>query len=409
LTGTAKTGDKPKVILAYSGGLDTSVLVRWLIEERGYDVVALCADLGQPGDMAAIKQKALDTGAVASEMIDAREMFAVDFVVPALWANALYGGSYPLATALARPLIAKLQVEAAHRHGAGAVAHGCTGKGNDQVRFEVATAALDPTLEIIAPMREWKMTREEEIEYARERGIPVPVTVASPYSVDENLWGRSCECGVLEDPWVEPPGDAYEWTTSPVDAPGPAFIEIEFEGGVPVAIDGARSGLVELIAHLNDQGGAHGVGRIDVIEDRLVGIKSREIYEAPAALILITAHRDLENLTLTREVLSGKRPLEQRVAEMTYEGLWFSPLNHAIEEFNRSVQERVNGTVRVRLYKGRADVVGRKSPNSLYDLGLATYDTADVFDHAAAKGFIDLWGLPLKTWAKSERAREEEK
>jgi argininosuccinate synthase len=359
--------------------------------------------------MAAIRQKALDTGAVASEMIDAREMFASDFVVPALWANALYGGSYPLATALARPLIARLQVEAAHRYGATAVAHGCTGKGNDQVRFEVATAALDPSLEIIAPMREWKMTREEEIEYARERGIPVPVTVASPYSVDENLWGRSCECGVLEDPWVEPPEDAYVWTTSPLDAPDPAYIEIEFAKGVPVAVDGVSMGLVELIGRLNEEGGVHGVGRIDVIEDRLVGIKSREIYEAPAAMVLIAAHRDLEQLTLTREVLSGKRPLEQRVAEMTYDGLWFSPFNKAIQEFNSSLQERVSGTIRMRLYKGRADVVGRKSPNSLYDLGLATYDTADAFDHAAAKGFIDLWGLPLKTWAKSERTREEKK
>ena len=410
MTGSGKNkGDKPKVILAYSGGLDTSVLVRWLIEERSCDVVALCADLGQPGDMAAIRQKALDTGAVASEMIDAREMFASDFVVPALWANALYGGSYPLATALARPLIARLQVEAAHRYGATAVAHGCTGKGNDQVRFEVATAALDPSLEIIAPMREWKMTREEEIEYARERGIPVPVTVASPYSVDENLWGRSCECGVLEDPWVEPPEDAYVWTTSPLDAPDPAYIEIEFAKGVPVAVDGVSMGLVELIGRLNEEGGVHGVGRIDVIEDRLVGIKSREIYEAPAAMVLIAAHRDLEQLTLTREVLSGKRPLEQRVAEMTYDGLWFSPFNKAIQEFNSSLQERVSGTIRMRLYKGRADVVGRKSPNSLYDLGLATYDTADAFDHAAAKGFIDLWGLPLKTWAKSERTREEKK
>ena len=404
-----KEGGKPKVILAYSGGLDTSVLVRWLIEERGYDVVALCADLGQPGDMEAIRQKALDTGAVASEMIDAREMFASDFVVPALWANALYGGAYPLATALARPLIAKLQVEAAHRYGAAAVAHGCTGKGNDQVRFEVATAALDPALEIIAPMREWKMTREEEIEYARERGIPVPVTVASPYSVDENLWGRSCECGVLEDPWVEPPDDAWEWTTSPLDAPDPAFLEIGFEEGVPISLDGEELELVELIGRLNELGGAHGVGRIDVIEDRLVGIKSRETYEAPAAAILIAAHRDLESLTLTREVLAGKRPLEQKVAEMTYDGLWFSPLNTAIGEFNRSLQERVTGTIRMRLYKGSAVVVGRKSPYSLYDLGLATYDTADVFDHSAAKGFIDLWGLPLKTWATSEKAREEEK
>ena len=405
-----KNNGRPKVVLAYSGGLDTSVLVRWLAEEKGFDVVAVCADVGQPGDMEAIRQKALDTGAIASEMIDAREEFARDFVVPALWANALYGGSYPLATALARPLIAKLQVDAAHKYGADAVAHGCTGKGNDQVRFEVATAALDPTLEIIAPMREWKMTREDEIEWAKARGIPVPVTVESPYSIDENLWGRSCECGVLEDPWVEPPEDAYEWTTSPEEAPAaPAYVEIEFEAGVPVGLDGSAMGLVEIIDKLNELGGRHGIGRIDVIEDRLVGIKSREIYEAPAAVILIAAHKDLEQLTLTREALAGKRPLEQRVAEMAYEGLWFSPLNKAIESFNGSLQERVTGTVRVKLFKGRAVVAGRKSPNSLYDLGLATYDTADVFDHKAAKGFIDLWGLPIKTWAISERKRGEEK
>ncbi|MHB8893890.1 MAG: argininosuccinate synthase [Candidatus Geothermincolia bacterium] len=403
----AESGNRPKIVLAYSGGLDTSVLVRWLAEERGYDVVAVCADLGQPGDMEAIRRKALDTGAVASEMIDARETFAKDFVVPALWANALYGGYYPLATALARPLIARLQVEAAHKHGAGAVAHGCTGKGNDQVRFEVATMALDPTLEIVAPMREWKMTREDEIEWAKERGIPVPVTVESPYSIDENLWGRSCECGVLEDPWVEPPEDAYEWTTAPDAAPdSPTYLEIDFEGGVPVALDGVAMGLVELIDKLNLIGGKNGVGRLDVIEDRLVGIKSREIYEAPAAVILIEAHKDLEHLTLTRESLAGKRALEQRVGEMAYEGLWFSPLNSAVTAFNGSLQERVTGTVRIRLFKGSAVVVGRKSANSLYDLGLATYDTADVFDHKAAKGFIDLWGLPLKTWALSEKDRE---
>jgi argininosuccinate synthase len=400
----AKSGGREKVVLAYSGGLDTSVLVRWLMEEKGLDVVALSADLGQPGDMEAIRKKALDTGAIASEVADAREVFASDFIVPALWANALYQGSYPLATALARPLIAKLQVEAAREHGAKFVAHGCTGKGNDQVRFEVATAALDPSLEIIAPMREWTMTREEEIEYARKWGIPVPVTVESPYSIDENLWGRSCECGVLEEPWNEPPEDAYEWTTAPESAPDkPVYIEIDFEGGTPLALDGEKMGLVELVRRLNRIGGEQGVGRIDVIEDRLVGIKSREIYEAPAAVILITAHRDLEQLTLTREALAGKRPLEQRVAEMAYEGLWFSPLNQAVIEFNRSLQERVTGTVRLKLFKGSATVVGRRSPNSLYDTGLATYDKADVFDHTASEGFIKLWGLPLKVWAQSKR------
>ncbi|MBU4193611.1 MAG: argininosuccinate synthase [Actinobacteria bacterium] len=401
-----KQGSKQreKVVLAYSGGLDTSVLVRWLIEERGLDVVALTVDLGQPGEMEEVRRKALATGAVDAKVVDAREMFVADYLTPAIWANALYQGEYPLATALARPLIAKLQVEEAHRQGASYIAHGCTGKGNDQVRFEVATAALDPSLSVIAPMREWKMTREEEIDYARKWGIPVPVTVESPYSVDENLWGRSCECGVLEDPWREPPEDAYEWTTSPEKAPDePLYLEIRFEGGLPVGMDGEPMDLLDITRRLNDVGGEHGVGRIDVIEDRLVGIKSREIYEAPAAVLIIKAHRDLEQLTLTREALAGKRPLEQRVSEMAYEALWFSPLNRAIEAFNRTLQERVTGVVRLKLYKGRATVVGRRSPNSLYDLGLATYDAADAFDHNAARGFIELWGLPLKVWARSEK------
>lgn len=398
------TANREKVVLAYSGGLDTSVLVRWLIEERGLDVIALTVDLGQPGDMREVRQKALETGAVDAKVVDARQIFVTDFLVPAIWANAMYQGEYPLATALARPLIARLQVEEARRQGASYVAHGCTGKGNDQVRFEVACAALDPSLSVIAPMRDWKMTREEEIDYARKWGIPVPVTVESPYSVDENLWGRSCECGVLEDPWQEPPRDAYEWTTSPEDAPDePVYVEIRFEGGLPVGMDGELLDLLEITGRLNDVGGEHGVGRIDVIEDRLVGIKSREIYEAPAAVIIIKAHRDLEQLTLTRDALAGKRTLEQRVSEMTYEGLWFSPFNSAIEAFNRTLQERVAGVVRLKLFKGSATVVGRRSPNSLYDLGLATYDAADVFDHDAARGFIELWGLPLKVWAKSEK------
>ena len=399
-----KASQKEKVVLAYSGGLDTSVLVRWLSEEKELDVIALAAGLGQPGDMEEIREKALKIGAIASEVVDAREEFARDFVMPALWANALYQGRYPLATALGRPLIARLQVEAAHRYGATKIAHGCTGKGNDQVRFEVACAALDPALEVIAPMRDWVMTREEEIEYARQRDIPVPVTVQSPYSTDENLWGRSCECGVLEDPWREPPHDAYEWTVAPQAAPDkPLYVEIGFEGGVPVSLDGEEPGLVELIERLNRLGGDNGVGRIDMVEDRLVGIKSREIYEAPAALVLINAHRDLESLTLTRDVVAGKRQLEQKVAEMAYEGLWFSPLNAAITEFNREAQRRVNGTVRLKLYKGSVVPVGRKSQNSLYEVGLATYGNASVFDHSAAKGFIDLWGLPLKVWATSER------
>lgn len=393
-----------KVVLAYSGGLDTSVLVRWLKEEEGLSVIAMAADLGQPGDMEEIRKKALDIGAEESELVDAREIFARDFILPALWANALYQGTYPLATALARPLIAKLQVEAARKFGAGKLAHGCTGKGNDQVRFEVAVAALEPSLEVLAPVRDWSMTREEEIEYARSKGIPVPATVESPYSTDENLWGRSCECGVLEDPWVEPPEDAYEWTVSPLDSPDvPLMLEVGFESGVPVSLDGERMGLPALIKNLNETGGRYGVGRIDMVEDRLVGIKSREIYEAPAACILIEAHRDLENLTLTRDVLAAKRPLGWKVSELAYQGLWFSPLNLAIEEFNRSIQERVTGTVRLKLFKGGATVVGRKSPNSLYKYGLATYDKADAFDHGAAKGFIDLWGLPLRVWSESLR------
>jgi len=405
-----KQSETEKIVLAYSGGLDTSVLVSWLAEEKKRAVITLTANLGQPVDMEAIREKALRSGAIAAEVVDVRETFAKEYIVPALWANALYQGSYPLATALARPLIAKLQVDAAHKHGAQYVAHGCTGKGNDQVRFEVAVAALDPSLRVIAPMREWMMTREDEIAYARERDIPIPVTMESPYSVDENLWGRSCECGVLEDPWQEPPEGAYGWTVSPESAPDePLYLEIGFDGGVPVSLDGNRLGMVELVGELNRKGGDNGVGRIDVIEDRIVGIKSREIYEAPAACILCDAHRDLEQLTLTRDALAGKRPLEQRVSEMAYEGLWFSPLNRAIEAFNKSLEERVTGTVRVKLYKGTATVVGRRSPNSLYDLGLATYDELDVFDHRAAAGFIELWGLPLKVWAESERKTRGEK
>lgn len=408
MAGSEGSTKKEKVVLAYSGGLDTSVAVRWLMEEKGLEVVTLTADVGQPGDMDATREKALETGAVAAEVIDAKQEFADEFIAPALLANALYQGRYPLATALARPLIAKLQVEAAKRHGASFVAHGCTGKGNDQVRFEVATAALVPDLKIVAPMREWKMTREEEIAYARKWGIPVPVTSESPYSTDENLWGRSCECGVLEDPWNEPPEDAYEWTVPPADAPDdPVYLEIGFSSGLPVSLDGKEPGFLQLIEKLNWLGSEHGVGRIDVVEDRLVGIKSREIYEAPAAVILIAAHRDMENLTLTREALAAKRPLEQRVSELAYEGLWFSPLNKAIEAFNRSLEERVTGTVRVKLFKGSATVVGRRSPNSLYDFGLATYDSADSFDHDASRGFIELWGLPLKVWSSTGRRQGE--
>ena len=397
-------GERDSVVLAYSGGLDTSVLVRWLIEEKGLDVIAVTADLGQPGDMEAIRQKALDTGAVASEVVDAREVFASDFIVPSLWANAMYQGSYPLATALARPLIAKLQVESARRHGARFVAHGCTGKGNDQVRFEVASAALDPSLEVIAPMRELKMTREEEIDYARKWSIPVPVTVESPYSIDENLWGRSCECGVLEDPWVEPPEDAYQWTASPENAPGePRHIEIGFESGVPVALDGEALSLVDMILRLNDIGGAHGVGRIDVIEDRLVGIKSREIYEAPAATILHFAHTELERLTLDKPTFDLKSELAGKYANLVYNGLWFSPLRNALDAFVDVTQRNVTGTVKVKLFKGNVIIAGRTSERSLYSPALATYTKEDTFDHTAAAGFIKIYGLPVKTYHQVNR------
>ncbi|MBN2168049.1 MAG: argininosuccinate synthase [Actinobacteria bacterium] len=407
--GSSSTGREKKVVLAYSGGLDTSVLVHWLMEEMDYDVITLTVGLGQPGDLEQVKKKALDTGAVHAEAVDAREVFAREFIIPSLWSNSLYQGKYPLATALGRPLIAKLQVEAAKKHGAVAIAHGCTGKGNDQVRLEVAAAALDPDLEIIAPMRDWKMSREDEIKYAQQREIPVTVSKESPYSIDENMWGRSCECGLLEDPWVEPPQDAYEWTVPPAEAPEkPEYAEISFEGGVPVAVNGEELQLVELIELLNKLGGERGVGRVDMVEDRLVGIKSREIYEAPAAVILIEAHLALEKLTLTREVLSFKTVVEQKAAQLAYEGLWFSPLNSAITEFNREIQKRVNGDVRVKLYKGSAVVAGSRSKNSLYDLGLATYDSSDIFDHNAAEGFIKLWGLPLQVWSKAENTVEED-
>jgi argininosuccinate synthase len=392
-----------KLILAYSGGLDTSVCVRWLKEERGYDVVAVTVDVGMQKDRETLQSRALAAGAVAFHWAGVQAEFVRDFIFPALTAGVIYEGQYPLATAIGRPLIAQKLVEVARQEGATAVGHGSTGKGNDQVRFDVSVQALAPDLRIVAPVREWGMNREDEIAYAQKHQIPVPVTKESPYSIDENLWGRAIECGVLEDPWAEPPEDAYQWTCSPEKAPPePAYVEVEFLGGIPMALNGRETALVELVMKLNDMGGAHGIGRVDVIEDRLVGIKSREIYEAPAATILITAHRDLEQLTLTREALRGKRTLEQQVADMAYEGLWFSPLNSAITEFNRKLQERVNGTVRMKLFKGRVVVVGRRSNNSLYDTGLATYDKADVFDHSAAEGFIKLWGLPLKVWAQSE-------
>jgi argininosuccinate synthase len=392
-----------KVVLAYSGGLDTSVLIPVLKEQYGYDVITLTADLGTESDLKAIEQKALVTGASQAFVDDARDIFVRLFCWPALQAGALYEGIYPLGTALARPLIAKLLVDVAHQVGAKAVAHGCTGKGNDQVRFDVAVAALDPTLKIVAPVRDHKMHRDEEIKFARERNIPIPITVDSPYSIDENLWGRSVEAGILEDPWIEPPDDAYQWTTSPREAPEEAqVVEIEFEDGIPIAIDGARLDPVELVRQLNRLAGAHGVGRIDHIENRLIGIKSREVYEAPGAVAFHFAHNELEKLTLSKDQMRFKSRVSMEVADLIYNGLWFSALHQDLAAFVASTQRYVTGSVRIKLYKGNISVVGRRAQFPLYDKALATYDTGDTFDHGAAAGFIQLFSLPLRTQAHQQ-------
>ena len=389
------------VVLAYSGGLDTSVAVPWLRETRGCEVVTLTVDVGGGAQPDAILARALSGGATRALAVDAREAFVTDFVWPVLQAGALYQGVYPLATAIARPLIARLLVETAHEVGASAVAHGCTGKGNDQVRFDVAVAALDPQLNVIAPMRVGMgMNRDEEIAYARARGIEIEVGEASPYSIDLNLWGRSVEAGVLEDPWSAPPDDAYAWTRDPREAPGePTEVTIGFAAGVPVTLDGGRMSGVELVERLNALAGSYGVGRIDHVEDRLVGIKSREVYEAPAAVVLHQAHAALETLTLSRELLAFKRQVADRLATLAYDGLWFSELARALRAFVSWTQGQVTGEVRLRLVAGSASIVGRRSPNSLYDLGLASYGGDDRFDHEAAVGFISIWGLPIRTQA----------
>ncbi len=388
-----------KVVLAYSGGLDTSVAIRWLKENYQMDVVALMVDVGSERDLPAIQQKALKVGAVESLVVDAREIFVKHFVFPALKADALYEGQYPLATALARPLIVKLMVDAASEQGAVAVAHGCTGKGNDQVRFDVSTMALAPHLKIIAPAREWGMTREQEVAYAKKYDIPVPPE--SDYSIDVNLWGRSIECGVLEDPWNEPPEEIYIMTRSTKDSPDtPAYVEVGFERGVPVSLDGKNLDGVSLILELNELAGEHGVGRIDHVENRLVGIKSREIYEAPAATVLLTAHKALEAMTLSKEQLRFKDRVALEYADLIYNGLWFTAFHQDLAACVESSQRHVTGTVRVKLCKGKATVVGRKSPRSLYSFGLATYDKGDEFDQSASVGFIHIWGLPVKTQAQ---------
>ncbi|MDQ0214999.1 argininosuccinate synthase [Oikeobacillus pervagus] len=383
-----------KVVLAYSGGLDTSVAIQWLID-KGYEVVACCLDVGEGKDLQFVQEKALQVGAVESYMIDAKEEYANDYALTALQAHTLYEGKYPLVSALSRPLISKKLVEVAEKEGAVAVAHGCTGKGNDQVRFEVSIKALNPNLEVLAPVRDWKWSREEEIEYAKERGIPVPINLDSPYSIDQNLWGRSNECGILEDPWAAPPEDAYDLTASLEDTPDtPEIIEIGFEKGVPVTLNGKSYTLAELILELNEVAGKHGVGRIDHVENRLVGIKSREVYECPGAMTLITAHKELEDLTLVKELAHFKPIIEKKMTELIYEGLWFSPLKSALQAFLNESQKFVTGTVRVKLFKGHAIVEGRKSDFSLYNEKLATYTKEDEFDHNAAVGFIELWGLP---------------
>ena len=390
-----------RIVLAYSGGLDTSVAIPWLKEKYNAEVIAVTLDLGQGRELAQIRERAMATGAVRCHVLDVREEFARDYILPALQAGAMYEERYPLATALGRPLIAKKLVEIAQMENATAIAHGCTGKGNDQVRIDVSARAVDPTIQVIAPARVWGMSRPEEIEYARLRSVPVPTTKASPYSTDENLWGRSIECGVLEDPWNEPPDEIYTLTKSPVDAPdAPAYVEVEWVKGVPTAVNGVAMPLTELIGSLETIAGVHGVGRIDMVENRLVGIKSREIYEAPAGMVLHNAHRELEGMVIPKDLQRLKQRLAQEYADIVYNGLWFAPTREAIDAFVANVQQRVTGTVRLKLYKGDCRVVGRKSPFALYDHGLATYDEGDKFDHTAAEGFIKIWGLPVETAAK---------
>jgi argininosuccinate synthase len=389
-----------KVVLAYSGGLDTSVAVAWLREQYDAEVVTLTVDLGGGSLREGVDRRAMSAGAARAYIVDARERFVTDFVWPHLQANSLYQGVYPLATALARPLIAQLLVEVAQRESADAVAHGCTGKGNDQVRFDVAVHALDPGLTVVAPMRVGMgLSREQEIDYAAARGIEIPITKASPYSIDVNLWGRSIETGVLEDPWQSPPADVFEWTVDPATAPTPVEVTLGFEGGIPVSIDGDRLAPVALVDRVSTLAGQHGVGRIDHVEDRLVGIKSREIYEAPGATVLHAAHRALEGLTLSKDTLRFDRLVADELARLTYDGLWFSALHRDLRGYVASSQRVVSGEARIRLDHGQAIVAGRRSPLSLYEKRLATYDEGDAFDHAAAVGFIEIFGLPLRTEA----------
>jgi argininosuccinate synthase len=392
-----------RVVLAYSGGLDTSVAIGWIAAETGAEVVAVAADVGQGGeDLEVIRQRALDCGAVESVVADARDEYAEQYCLPALQANALYMGRYPLVSALSRPLIVKHLVTAARYHGASMVAHGCTGKGNDQVRFEVGIGALAPELKVLAPVRDSGMTRDKAIAFAEEKGLPIDVTKKSPYSIDQNVWGRAVETGFLEDPWNGPIEDVYSYTQAPGTSAGPDELVLTFTAGVPTAIDGRPVTVLQAIEELNARAGAQGVGRLDMVEDRLVGIKSREVYEVPGAQVLINAHQELEALTVERDLARFKRSVEQRWSELVYDGLWFSPLKRALDAFVAESQEHVSGEVRVALHHGTATVVGRRSDASLYDYNLATYDAGDTFDQSLAKGFVELWGMPSKIAAQRD-------
>ena len=393
-----------KVVLAYSGGLDTSVAIGWIAEQTGAEVIALAVDVGQGGeDLDTVRERALACGAVAAEVVDARAEFAAEYCMPALQANALYMDRYPLVSALSRPLIVKHLARVARERGASLVAHGCTGKGNDQVRFEAGLAALAPDVVCTAPVRDSGMTRDKAIAFAAEKGLPISVTSRSPYSIDQNLWGRSCETGHLEDIWEAPHDDVYGYTEDPAAGLPAEEVTISFARGLPVALNGEPKTALQLITELNTLAGAHGIGRIDMVEDRLVGIKSREIYEAPAAMTLIAAHSELESVCIERDLARFKRQVEQRWTELAYDGLWFSPLKQALDAFLAEAAAHVTGDVRVRLQGGRAVVNGRRSPASLYNYELATYDTGDTFDQTLAKGFIELWGLPAKIAADRDR------
>ncbi len=398
--------EKERCILAYSGGLDTSALVPYMKETFGYEIICALVNVGRMKDLESLRRRGLTAGAAESVVVEAEEEFLTEYAFEALKANALYEGKYPLHSALSRPLISKKMVELAHQYGARYVAHGCTAKGNDQVRMDVSIRCLDPDITVLGPAREWGMSRPQLLDYLAERGIDLPLTKKNPYSIDENLWGRAIECGELEDPWVAPPADAYQFTVDPKDAPDEAQeVVVSFESGIPVAIDGTKMGPVELVETLDLIGGRHGFGRVDMVENRLVGIKSRETYEVAGSLALISAHKELEDLVFTRELSRFKLGVDQRLTELIYEGLWFSPLAYALRAFITESQKHVTGDVRLKYYKGSCRPVGRRSPYSLYDTNLATYGHGDTFSHESAKGFIRLWGLPVEVYARKHQTK----